>query len=127
MYDSVKIIHILTAYISICLFTYRGALIYLARRPVSGKLLKILPHLNDALLLTMAITLAVMGSYSPFEQPWLAAKLILLVVYILLGMFALKWWAGTRKGGFAMLLAMIIFGYMICLATQKQLVCSFIF
>ena len=127
MYDSVKIIHIITAYISISLFTYRGAVIYAARRPVSGKLLKFLPHVNDTLLLAMAITLAVMGGWSPLEQPWLAAKVVLLVSYILLGMFALKWWAGTKKGGFCLLLAMIVFGYIICLATQKQLVCSFIF
>lgn len=124
MYDVIKTVHIITVYISICLFVYRGAIIYAARRPVSGKLLKIAPHVNDAILLLMAISLAVMGNYSPLEQPWLAAKIGLLIGYILLGMAALKWWAGSARGGMAMLLAIIAFGYMICLATNKQLLCS---
>lgn len=127
MYEIVKTVHVITVYISICLFVYRCALVYAARRPVKGKLLKIVPHINDALLLVMAITLAVMGQYSPLQQPWLAAKVILLIVYILLGMAALKWWVGTVKGGMAMLLALIAFGYMICLATNKQLVCNLVF
>ncbi len=124
MYDVIKTVHIITVYVSICLFVYRGAIIYAARRPLSGRLLKIVPHVNDALLLVMAVSLVVLGSYSPVEHPWLAAKIGLLITYILLGMAALKWWVGSARGGIAMLLALIAFGYMICLATQKQLLCS---
>ena len=125
MYETIKTIHILTVYISVCLFVYRGALVYAARRPIRGKLLKIAPHANDAVLLAMAISLAVMGSYSPLEHGWLALKIVLLVAYIVLGMLALKFWVGTAKGGLAMLLALIAFGYMIFLATNKQITLPF--
>lgn len=54
------------------------------------KLVKILPHINDTLLLTAAIFLSLMSGFYPFAQGWLGAKVVLLVGYIVAGIFALK-------------------------------------
>ena len=54
------------------------------------KLVKILPHINDTLLLTAAIFLSVMSGFYPFVEAWLGAKVLLLVGYIIAGIFALK-------------------------------------
>jgi uncharacterized membrane protein SirB2 len=44
----------------------------------------------DTLLLGSAVSLAGILHRSPFVSSWLTAKLLLLVVYILLGIFALR-------------------------------------
>jgi hypothetical protein len=61
----------------------------------------VLPHINDTFLLLFGVLLAVTLQMSPGQQPWLMAKLIALVIYIGLGVMALKrpaaarsWWPG---------------------------------
>ncbi|CAN0509196.1 unnamed protein product [Discosporangium mesarthrocarpum] len=58
---------------------------WLQKKPV-----KILPHINDTFLLLTALMLAVVTGLYPFAVGWVTLKLILLVVYIVLGTFALK-------------------------------------
>lgn len=57
---------------------------------LQGKIVKILPHINDTLLLISAIYLSFMSGLFPFVEGWLGAKVVLLVGYIIAGMFALK-------------------------------------
>lgn len=54
------------------------------------KWVKILPHVNDTLLLVCAIVLCVMLQQYPLQQNWLTVKLFALIVYIILGVIALK-------------------------------------
>jgi uncharacterized membrane protein SirB2 len=51
---------------------------------------KVLPHINDTLLLGAAIYLSVMSHLYPFQQSWLGVKVVLLVGYIVAGTIALK-------------------------------------
>jgi uncharacterized membrane protein SirB2 len=57
----------------------------LQKKPV-----RILPHINDTLLLLTAIMLAIVTGFYPFVVGWVTLKVVLLVVYIVLGVFALK-------------------------------------
>jgi uncharacterized membrane protein SirB2 len=57
----------------------------LQKKPV-----RILPHINDSLLLLTAIMLAILTGFYPFVVGWVTLKVLLLVVYIVLGIFALK-------------------------------------
>lgn len=50
----------------------------------------------DTLLLTAAVGLLIMLQLNPLIQPWLALKLILLLIYIVLGSYALK--RGRSRG-----------------------------
>ncbi|MDF0606722.1 SirB2 family protein [Neisseriaceae bacterium TC5R-5] len=94
-YLILKHAHMGFAYLSILLFAIRGTLMLgkqtaiLARRP-----LRILPHIIDTLLLLCAIGLLVMGGW-PLGSPWLVAKMVALLVYIGLGVLALR--APSRK------------------------------
>ena len=82
--------------------------------------LRIVPHVNDSLLLLSAILLTLQISQYPFTDAWLTAKLLALVVYILLGMVALKW-ARTRSLQIAAwLAALVVFGYIVSVAVSKQ-------
>ena len=75
--------------------------------------------LNDTFLLLFGVLLAVTLQMSPGQQPWLMAKLIALVVYIGLGVMALKRPARGQKlvAGVA---ALAVFGYMIGAAITKS-------
>ena len=51
---------------------------------------KILPHINDTLLLSSAIALVVITRQYPIVVGWVTIKIGLLLLYIGLGTFALK-------------------------------------
>ena len=72
------------------LFVYRWSLALGGSERLQQKWLKILPHVNDTFLLLFGILLAVTLQMSPGQQPWLMGKLIALVIYIGLGVMALK-------------------------------------
>ena len=51
---------------------------------------RILPHVNDTLLLLAALALLWGYGWNPFDQAWLTAKILALLVYIGLGALALR-------------------------------------
>ena len=71
------------------------------------KLVKILPHVNDTLLLTAAIFLSVMSGFYPFVEAWLGAKVLLLIGYIIAGIFALKRGKSKRSRLIAFVIALL--------------------
>lgn len=51
---------------------------------------RILPHLVDTALLLSALGMVWIYGLNPFTTPWLLAKILALLAYILFGYFALK-------------------------------------
>ncbi len=51
---------------------------------------KIIPHINDTVLLVSAIILVVLSLQYPITTAWINAKIIALLIYIILGTIALK-------------------------------------
>ncbi|SIR15301.1 Uncharacterized membrane protein SirB2 [Aeromonas sp. RU39B] len=118
-YPLLKHLHMLLAVISLLLFLYRWRLALSGRLAQAGKLLKIVPHINDTLLLGAGLALAIMLQLSPGSQPWLLAKLIALVGYIGCGMVALKSKQSTTRM-LAGVLALVLFAYMAGAAVSKS-------
>jgi uncharacterized membrane protein SirB2 len=81
---------------------------------------RIVPHVNDTVLLAAGVWLAVALRQAPGTSPWLTAKLAALVVYIVLGTLALR--PGRPKGVrvAAWLAALAVFGYMVAVATTRS-------
>lgn len=96
MYIGIKHLHITTVYITIALFLLRGAWMMFSPGLLQQRWVRIVPHINDTVLLLSAIALAVMSRQYPFVQGWLTAKVIGLVIYIGLGLVALR--LGKSKG-----------------------------
>lgn len=115
MYVSIKYAHMLFVTISIVLFEYRFLLKTL-HKPVA-KPLKVIPHINDTLLLVAGISLVFMGGFNPLQQTWLAAKVIALVFYIAFGAVALK--STGMKSMFAYILATAFFIFIVFTAITK--------
>ena len=89
-YLPLRMIHIGCAILTIALFVLRGGLM-LAGAPLLRSLpLRILPHVVDTVLLASAVMLTIIVHQYPFVQAWLTTKVVLLVVYIVLGSIALK-------------------------------------
>lgn len=89
-YQLVKHLHMTTAVLSLLGFLLRGYWMMTENKLLTKKPVKILPHINDSILLGAAIYLVIITQMYPFVINWLTAKVFLLVVYIVAGVFALK-------------------------------------
>ena len=118
-YPLLKHLHMTLALVSLLLFLYRWLLAIGGSPRLQQKWLKVLPHVNDTFLLLLGVLLAVTLQMSPGQQPWLMAKLIALVVYIGLGVMALKRPARGQKV-LAGVAALVVFGYMVGAALTKS-------
>jgi uncharacterized membrane protein SirB2 len=77
---------------------------------------KVLPHVIDTVLLASAITLAVVLHISPLDHPWLLSKIIVLLLYIGLGTFAIKRGKTRNAKLIAWIAAQLAFFYIVATA-----------
>jgi uncharacterized membrane protein SirB2 len=89
-YPDIKWVHVCAVIASGSLFTLRGAGVLAGARWPMWAPLRYLTHTIDTVLLTAALMLVTLLHQYPFVQAWLTVKVLLLVVYIVLGTFALK-------------------------------------
>lgn len=90
MYMALKHPHMILALVSGVLFALRGCWMMVDSPLLQRRWVKIVPHINDTLLLLCAIGLMFQIDQYPFVDHWLTAKVIALVGYILAGVYALK-------------------------------------
>lgn len=88
-YPLVLIIHMIAATVSGLYFFARGSFLLLGADWPKQKLVKITSYIIDTILLTAAIILCFI-SPADFSNGWLHAKIFLVVIYILLGVFAMR-------------------------------------
>jgi uncharacterized membrane protein SirB2 len=119
-YPALKHFHMGCAALSGSLFLLRGTWMLRASSMLQAKWVRIAPHVVDTLLLASAIGLAVWSHQYPGQQPWLTAKVLALLGYIVLGTIALKRGRtnGQRQAAFAAALA--LFAYIVMVAVTKQ-------
>ena len=89
-YPQIKCVHITAVTCSGVLFALRGAALLAGARWVMAAPLRYLSYVIDTALLAAAIALTLLLNQYPFLHAWLTVKVLLLVVYIVLGSFALK-------------------------------------
>jgi uncharacterized membrane protein SirB2 len=121
----IKLIHVITALISITGFTVRGIWMLRDSPRLQQKWVKVLPHVNDTLLLVSAIVLAIQLQQIPFVDGWLTAKVLGLLAYIGLGMVALRFGKTKRVKALAFFSAIIVFVYIVLVAVTKNPLLSF--
>jgi uncharacterized membrane protein SirB2 len=89
-YSPLKLAHIGLVLVSGALFALRGALVLAGQNWAMARPWRLLSYGIDTLLLTAGVTLWILLSLNPVASPWLGVKLLLLVLYIVLGSLALK-------------------------------------
>ncbi|GGP27830.1 SirB2 family protein [Silvimonas amylolytica] len=119
-YLIIKQIHVTCVLLSGLLFLYRGVLMLTGSTHLRQIWLRVLPHLIDTVLLAAGVTLAVFSHQYPGQQTWLTAKLIGLVVYIGLGMIALKRGRTRKTRAIAFVAALLVFAWIIGVAITRN-------
>lgn len=89
-YTQIKAVHVLAVLCSGGLFMLRGLLVMAGSRWGMAAPLRYASYGIDTVLLTAALMLLTILPGAMFANGWLMLKLVLLVVYIVLGSFALK-------------------------------------
>jgi uncharacterized membrane protein SirB2 len=111
-----KYIHVTSVALSYSLFFVRGIWMLRDSPLLQHRWIRIAPHTVDTVLLASAIALAWQLGYSPLTHAWLAAKIIALLLYILIGTIALKRGKTKRTRLIAWLTAQAIFIYIVYVA-----------
>ena len=114
------LLHVACAALSISGFALRGFWMLRGDPRLSHRLVRILPHTIDTLLLGSAVGMLVLWGLWPWQAGWLMAKIAALLLYIALGMVALRFGntAGIRVT--AWLLALLCAAYIVSVALTKS-------
>ncbi|MGI9245237.1 MAG: SirB2 family protein [Steroidobacteraceae bacterium] len=108
--------HIGLALLSVSLFTLRGLLMLAGSGRAQAAWLRFPSYAIDTLLLTAALMLTSVIHQYPFQAPWLTMKVILLVVYVVLGSIALKRGRTRRARIVAFAAALLTVGFLFSVA-----------
>ena len=115
-YPEIKAVHVGAVIVSGSLFATRGSLM-LARSPLANHAaLRYLSYAIDTTLLTAALMLVTILHQYPFVQAWLTVKVFLLVVYIVLGVFALRRGRTRQVRAICYFAALFVYAYIIGVA-----------
>ena len=115
-YLFLKSLHLATIALTLALFVLRGAWMMAGSPRLQARWVRIVPHVNDTLLLSSGIALAVLVQQYPLVHGWLTAKFFALIAYILLGTIALKRGKTKAQRLVAWIAALLVFSYMVAVA-----------
>ncbi|MBU2953571.1 SirB2 family protein [Marinobacter sp. F3R08] len=106
-YLILKHLHMTTAYLTVVLFALRLLLDAVGKPGWRATPLRWIPHANDTVLLAAAISLVFVTPWMSFVHGWLTAKIVLLIGYIIAGLFALRTTLSVPKRAVAAVLALV--------------------
>lgn len=115
-YLEIRLVHITAVMLSGGLFLLRGLALNAGADWAMVPPLRVLGHTIDTVLLTAALMLMTIVRQYPGTDGWLTMKVALLVVYVVLGSFALKRGKtrAIRIGCFVA--ALLVFGFIVSIA-----------
>ena len=119
-YLTIKFLHLVMAALSISGFAVRGYWMMTRSEYLSNRIVRIAPHVIDTVFLVSGIWLAVTLGINTFAQPWLLAKILGLVAYIVLGTIALKRGPTMPVRVIAFVGALLAFAYIVGAALLKS-------
>ena len=115
-----KMAHVSSALLSISGFALRGYWMLTDNPLLQRRLTRVLPHIVDTLLLGSAIAMLFVWQADPLQLPWLIAKIVGLLLYIGLGMVALRFGKTRRQRAIAFALALLTAAYILSVAYSKS-------
>lgn len=119
-YIVIKQVHLAAVTITFALFILRGVWMMVDSRWLEQRWVRIVPHVNDTILLAAGIWLAFFLRQAPGASSWLTVKLIAVVVYIALGIVALRRGHTKTRRIAAWLGALAVFGYIVAVALTRN-------
>jgi uncharacterized membrane protein SirB2 len=118
-YALLKLTHVIAVLVTYVLFVLRGVWMMQGSPRLTARWVRIVPHVNDTILLASAIALAVILGQAPGNAGWLTAKVVGLVLYVVLGTVAIK--RGRTRGVriAAWIAAQLVLFYIVAVAVTK--------
>ena len=121
-FETLKALHVTCAMLSIAGFALRGYWVLVSHPLRSHRLTRVLPHMLDTVLLASALGMLWLWRLAPWGTPWLAAKLVALLVYIGCGIALMRLARTPAQQVLAYGAALLTAGYMVSVAmTHKAL------
>ena len=118
-YLLLKLTHVTAVLVTYVLFVLRGVWMMQDSPRLAARWVRIVPHVNDTILLASAVALAVILGQTPGNAGWLTAKVAGLVVYIVLGTVAIKRGRTRRVRIAAWIAAQLVLFYLVAVAVTK--------
>ena len=109
-YPQIKQFHVFVALLSGSIFALRGAFVLAGARWPQSLPVKWLSYAVDTALLTAALMLLTILPWAMFGNGWLLLKVMLLVAYVVLGVFALRRGRTRRTRAISYVAALLVFG-----------------
>jgi uncharacterized membrane protein SirB2 len=119
-YAQIKLVHLIAVLLSGSLFAVRGIGVLAGQRWPLAAPLRYLSYSVDTTLLTAALMLLTILPAGLFANGWLTLKLVLLVVYVVLGTLALKRGKTLRVRAISFFAALLTYGYMLGVARMHH-------
>ncbi|MEO6263699.1 MAG: SirB2 family protein [Luteimonas sp.] len=120
-YPQIKWVHIAAVLASGSLFLLRGLLLQAGQQRLAMIApVRYLSYSIGTVLLTAALMLLTILPRAMFANGWLTVKLVLVVVYVVLGSFALKRGRTPRVRLTCYLLALLTFGLVVTIARARH-------
>jgi uncharacterized membrane protein SirB2 len=116
VYAAVKQLHLAAVALSWTLFFLRGVWMIADSPRLKARWVRVVPHVNDTILLVAGVYLATFVGL----QPWILAKLAALVAYILIGMVAITRGPTKPVRIAAWIAAQCVFLYIVAVALRKN-------
>lgn len=119
-FAALKLVHVSCVVISISLFLIRAGHRFAKGTAPAGFAYRVLPHINDTVLLLSAIGMLWVLALNPLRIGWLTAKIIALGFYILFGTLALKGDRPNAQRAFFLIAAILCFAYIVAVAITRR-------
>lgn len=116
LYLPLKTAHVSLVTLSVALFLARGLALQASRSWPMRAAVRRASVVIDTLLLSSGAALWWLLGLHPVQQPWLGTKLVLLLVYIVLGVVALRRGRTHEQRLTAFLAALAVVGFMVSVA-----------
>jgi uncharacterized membrane protein SirB2 len=120
MYAVLKHLHMTLAVVTLAGFLLRGWWMITGSAKLQRRGVRILPHVVDTAFLLSGIGLVVSMRLGLLQNPWLIAKLVALLAYIVLGTIALKRGPTMSIRVAALVGALLTFAYIVGVAISKS-------
>ena len=118
-YLPLKHLHMTAAGLSLLFFIIRAYWSICGSPILQRKLVRVLPHVIDTVLLGCGLALAgLLGSAA--MQPWLLTKIVALVAYIGIGSIAIKHGRTPKTRAIAAIIAILVFLYIVGVALKRS-------
>ncbi len=120
LYPTLLWTHMLLVGLSLTLFTARGLGALWRQSWIMLRGVRMASVAIDTLLLSAGASLWALMQHNPLHEAWLATKLLLLLVYVMLGSFALKRARSSRMRLAFLLAALLCAAVMIAIARTRD-------